>query len=270
MKLRVLIVEDEDLMRREIVSTTSWEDFSCEVAGEAANGVEGEQMIRDLKPDLVITDIRMPGRDGITMLQNTRPPAAMILTGFSDFSYAREAIRLGVCDYIVKPVDTEEFHSALKKITGELLKRKEEERLPSSPFREYMAPLKTDKQDFYINGAIDYIKGNYTGDISLRDAAESIGISESYLSRLFKQKISLTFLEYLRNYRLKKALELMKDQSLRINEIARQTGFRDMSYFSEVFRKQIGMTPSRYLNGFSGSEEPAPPEGSEDPGTGKP
>ena len=267
MKLRVLIVEDEDLMRREIVSTTPWEDFSCEVAGEAANGIEGEEMIRNLKPDLVITDIRMPGRDGIAMLQNTRPPAAMILTGFSDFSYAREAIRLGVCDYIVKPVDTAEFHEALGKITEKLLQnRKKEKRIPS-PFREYMAPLKTDKQDFYIEGAISYIKENYIRDISLRDAAGSIGITESYLSRLFKQKVSQTFLEYLRNYRLKKALELMKDQSLRINEIARQTGFRDMSYFSEVFRKHIGMTPSRYLNGLKGPAEPAVPEGSEDPGT---
>ncbi len=260
MKLSVLIVEDEDLMRREIVSTTPWEEFSCEVAGEAANGIEGEEMIRRLKPDLVITDIRMPGRDGIAMLQNTQPPAAMILTGFSDFSYARDAIRLGVCDYIVKPVDTAEFHESLKKISLELLQKRKEERLTASPFREYMAPMETDKQDFYINRAVSYIEENYGRDISLRDAAGAIGITESYLSRLFKQKVSHTFLEYLRNYRLKKALELMKDQSLRINEIARQTGFRDMSYFSEVFRKHIGMTPSRYLNGFREPEGTAPPE----------
>jgi two-component system response regulator YesN len=270
MKLKVLVVEDEDLMRREIVSTTPWEEFSCEMAGEAANGIEGEEMIRKLEPDLVITDIRMPGQDGIAMLRNTAPPAAVILTGFSDFSYAREAIRLGVCDYIVKPVDTEEFHKALKKISETLLEQKKRESLPASPFREYMAPLKTDKQDFYIDCAIHYIRKHYDSDISLRDAAGSIGISESYLSRLFKQKVSLTFLEYLRNYRLKKALELMKDQSLRINEIARRTGFRDMSYFSEVFRKHVGVTPSRYLNGLKEPESKAPSSGTEDPGTDRP
>jgi len=266
MKLKVLVVEDEELVRNEIVLTTPWERFSCEVIGSADNGLKGEELIRSLHPDIVVTDIRMPGQDGIEMLEKVRPPAALILTGHSDFTYARQAIRLGVKDYIVKPVDDDEFYAALDRISRDLLNRKAEQQsirneatpLPSSPFREYVSPPAGDKQDFYVDSAIEYIKARYSEDISLRDAAEHIGITESYLSRLFRTKTSYSFLEYLRFQRLKRALELMKDQGLRINEIARKSGFRDMSYFSGTFRKYIGVSPSRYLNGLR-REEPAPP-----------
>ena len=256
MKLNVLIVEDEQLMRQEIVQTTPWEQFSCVVVGQAENGVMGEEMILSLKPDLVITDIRMPGQDGMTMLENTNPPAAIILTGFSDFEFAKKAIRLGVRDYILKPIDTKDFHAALEKICKEIHQKKYAQPLPA--FQEYVVPIHTDKQDFYIECAISYIKKNYHKDISLRDASGCIGITESYLSRLFKQKTGYTFLEYLRNHRLKIALELMKDRTVRINEVARKTGFRDMSYFSEVFRKHVGMSPTRFLNGFKTSSSQRP------------
>jgi two-component system response regulator YesN len=211
-------------------------------------------MIRTLTPDLVVTDIRMPGQDGISMLKNAPVPAALILTGHSDFAYAREAIRLGVKDYIVKPVDDEEFFKALKSVSDSLLKEEETHNLPSSPFREYMKPPKMDKQDYYVNSAIEYINENYSRDISLRDASESIGITESYLSRLFRTRTTYSFLEYLRNQRLKKALEMMNNQGVSINEVARMTGFRDMSYFSGVFKKHIGVSPSRYLNGITNKE----------------
>lgn len=251
MKIKVLIVEDEELLRNELILTTPWERFSCEVIGSAKNGMEGEEMIRTLKPDLVVTDIRMPGQDGISMLKNAPVPAALILTGHSDFSYAREAIKLGVKDYIVKPIDDEEFFKALESVSTSFQKKEKSQPLPASPFREYIQPPKMDKQDYYVNSAIDYIKENYSRDISLRDASESIGITESYLSRLFRTKTSYSFLEYLRYHRLKKALEIMNNQGVRINEVARMTGFRDMSYFSGIFRKYIGVSPRQYLNGLT-------------------
>ncbi len=259
MKLKVLVVEDEELVRNEIVLTTPWERFSCEVIGSGDNGLIGEELIRTLKPDIVITDIRMPGQDGIEMLKKITPPAALILTGHSDFNYARQALRLGVKDFIVKPVDDEEFYAALERVSRELLLRDADSKrngvdsavnLPVSLFREWVQPSERDKQDHYVGKAIDYIRENYRKDISLRDASECIGITESYLSRLFRIKTSYSFLEYLRFHRLKRALELIRDQGRRINEIARETGFRDMSYFGRIFRKYIGVSPSDYQNGL--------------------
>lgn len=246
MKLKVLVVEDEELIRNEICLTTPWERFSCEVVGAAVNGLEGEEMFLRLKPDIVVTDIRMPGRDGIEMLRKISPPAALILTGHSDFEYARSAIRLGVRDYILKPVDDREFYEALSRISENLI----EMRRDVLSFREHIGQPEGDRQDYYTDRAVKFIEENFPRQISLFQAAENSGISESYLSRLFKEKTGSSFQDYLRNFRLNKALELMKDRSRRINEIARETGFRDMSYFGTVFRKYTGMSPSEYQRGY--------------------
>jgi len=250
MKLKVLIVEDEELIRNEILLTTPWENFDCEVVGTAENGIAGSDAIVSLKPDIVITDIRMPGLDGIEMLEKTRPPAAIILSGHSEFDYARQAIKLGVKDYILKPVDDEELYASLKRTSEKLL----QEKTAPKPFMEYVPPPDGDKQDFYINRAMEFIGVNYAADISLSDASEHIGITESYLSRLFKSRTGHCFLEYLRSYRIKKALDLMQDQGRRINEVARDTGFRDMSYFSSTFKKIVGLSPSQYQNGIKPRE----------------
>ncbi len=254
MRHTVLIVEDEKLIREEIRLTTPWERFGCEVIAVAENGLEGEQLIRSLAPDIVITDIRMPGQDGIAMLERAMPRAAIILSGYSDFAYAKQAIRLGVQDYILKPVDDEEFYASLKKIT-QLLKQ---QKTAHPRFSEYVRRLEGDKQDFYVEQAVTYIKEQYASDVSLGEIAESIGITESYLSRLFKQKTGYSYVEYLRNTRLHRAMEMLQDQSRRVNEIAYQTGFRDMSYFSSIFKKHFGILPSQYQNGEQ------PPEGISD------
>ena len=247
MKLRVLIVEDEELVRNELLLTTPWERFGCEPVGSAENGMQGEELINALKPDIVITDIRMPGQDGITMLENTMPPAALILSGYSDFHYARKAIRLGVMDYILKPVDDEELYGALEKVSKKL--RDEAQNQPAF-FTDFSRQPDCDKQDFYIKTAIQYIEERYASDISLGEVAGIIGITESYLSRLFKLKTGDSFLAYIRNYRLTVVLEELKDQTKRINEVARDAGFHDMSYFSSQYKKYVGMTPNQYQNGY--------------------
>ena len=243
----VLIVEDEEPMRKELVHTTPWGDFSCRVVGAASNGIEGEEMIRRLSPHIVITDIRMPGQSGLQMLKNAPCSHTVLLTGYSDFDYAREAIKLGVTDYIVKPVDDDELYSVLKGMTDKM--KEEGKKSNLSLFEEYINPPAMDKQEHYVDQAVRYIKSHFQEDISLYELCRTIGITECYMSRLFREKTGYTFLEYLRNHRLTAALELLKDQSLRINEIAQMTGFRDMSYFIAVFRKHIGTTPGRYQNG---------------------
>ncbi len=256
MDLKVLIVEDENLLRSEIVLTTPWEKFSLEVIGEADNGLDGERLINELKPDIVITDIRMPGIDGITMIQKTNPPASIILTGYDEFGYAQKAIKLGVRDFIVKPIDDDEFYSALKKLSKELIKIKEEAKLlidsnyktyTESNFKEFISSTNKDKGTFYIDSAILFIKNNYKEDISLLDIASHVGINESYISSLFKEKTNYCFLEYLMGYRIKKAMELFRSHKLRINEVARESGFQHMSYFSRIFRKHVGVSPSQYI-----------------------
>jgi two-component system response regulator YesN len=263
--IKVVIVEDEKLLRNEIILTTPWEDLGCEIIGETENGIDGVEIICKLKPDIVITDIRMPGMDGITMtahlhnkLKPDEMPEIIILTGHSDFEYAKQAIKLGVKDYLLKPVDDAEFQQTIRRSCCALQKRKENNHIKkqlkklnpvqSGFFKELLIKNNSDTKEHYIYRAIEYIKTNYKSNITISDAAGEIGISGSYLSHIFKERTNYTFLEYLTNYRIKKVLELLKNKELRINEIARETGFSDSSYFSQLFKKYMGITPIDYKN----------------------
>lgn len=119
----VLLVEDEAIIRRGIRNSVPWEEYGCTVVGEAGNGEEGAALIKELLPDIVITDINMPVTDGLSMVSATKDAfgyAAIILTGYSDFEYAREAIKSGVSYYVLKPVSMEEMRAALNRALMEL------------------------------------------------------------------------------------------------------------------------------------------------------
>lgn len=114
--IRVVIVEDEEHLRNELVLTVPWERLGCLVVGDASDGLEGCAMIERTCPDLVLCDIRMPGLDGVAMIKRVQAllppekwPSVVFLSGYDDFSYAQAAVRLGADDYLLKPVDDEEL-----------------------------------------------------------------------------------------------------------------------------------------------------------------
>ena len=115
---RVLLVEDEEIIRKGIRYSVPWEEYGCSVVAEAENGAVGEEKIAELRPDIVITDITMPVKSGLEMITDTREEykyIAIILTGYSEFEYAQQAIRNGVSDYVLKPLDMDEMGAALEK-----------------------------------------------------------------------------------------------------------------------------------------------------------
>jgi len=271
--IKVLLVEDEELLRREISLTTPWEEFGCRLVGEAENGLRGRELILRLRPQLVITDIRMPGMDGLAMLESLKQepgftgfPWVILLTGHDDFVYARKGLQLGVRDYLLKPVDDGEFHGVLERIAGEIRQMEQNPPSPGGPvtedprlfsFREYRREAAADGKENYVSRAVEYIRDHHREDISVSLVAEALGITDSYLSRLFRQKTSYTFLEYLTLCRLQTAVSLMKRPDLRINEIADRSGFRDAGYFSRIFRKTTGLSPARYKAELLNRTEPS-------------
>lgn len=121
---KVLIVEDEDIIRKGLLFMVNWQDADCVVVGEAADGLEGLEKIRDTSPDIVVVDINMPVKDGLSMLEDSIEEYgydAIIVSGYSDFEYARKAIRLGVTEYLLKPVNFNELYDALGKIKAKQL-----------------------------------------------------------------------------------------------------------------------------------------------------
>ncbi|WP_270167304.1 response regulator transcription factor [Paenibacillus sp. SYP-B4298] len=129
----VVIVDDEQFVRKGLVKMMDWEALGFHVIGEADNGEDAFAIIRANKPDLVVTDIRMPAMDGLELIQAVAEDGLdtefIIISGYNDFRYAQRAIRFGVMDYVLKPVDKEDMTEILNKLRGKLEeKRREQER----------------------------------------------------------------------------------------------------------------------------------------------
>ncbi len=248
MSYTVVFVEDEQIVREEIVTSIRWELLGLELVGTAADGLEGEQLIKRVEPDIVITDIRLPAQDGLTMLSHCPVNHAIILTGHTDFNYMKTAIRLGVFDYLLKPVDDEELEETL----AALAKKIQEEDTDVEKLREnsgsstFLIDLPKVVNNHVIDATIAYITQSFAEPVGLQEAAAYLDISESHLSRLFKEVTGLNFLQYLNAYRVNKSVELMKDPKMNISEIATNCGFPTPGYFAKIFKRFTTKTPTQF------------------------
>lgn len=241
--MKVLVVEDEEMIRKGIVLAVDWAAMDCVVVGEAANGVEALEAVERLNPSLIITDLKMPRMDGIEMLRCLRDRGnhvyVIILTAYDSFTYAQSALRLGAVDFLLKPFhdgDLEQAVTALRRRMGGA--EREEPALPG---------LKKGDKSKYVLEAMDYIGKHYQDpNISISDIALDLGISEGHLSRTFKKETDYTLLNYLTRYRIHKAMELLRDCRVKVYEVAAQVGYRDITYFSATFKRVTGVTPSEY------------------------
>ena len=242
--LKVLIVDDEVLVRRGIVLGVDWAAMGCVVVGEAANGEEGLAAVERYSPNLIITDVRMPKMDGIEMMNRLREKGCrahvIVLTAYSDFSYARSALQFGADDYLLKPFRDQELTAAIDKV-----RRKEREQTSLTP-QETLPLVKGDKSK-YVLQALEYIAGHYADqDISITTIASHLGVSEGHLSHVFKKETSYTIISYLTQYRIHTAMKLLQDCRYKVYEVAELVGYRDVAYFGSTFKRLAGVSPSEY------------------------
>ena len=147
--IRVLIVEDEEIIRKGLINTIDWIEKDCNIVGEAINGLDGLEKIRELKPDLVITDIKMPNLNGLEMIKRCQSEnivfESILLTSYGEFEYAKEGINIGVVEYLLKPLDEELLYKALDKVKQKLENKKNLEVL------EKVSKTKEELEFFNIN-----------------------------------------------------------------------------------------------------------------------
>lgn len=247
--LKVVLVEDEPLVRQGLALAVDWASMGCVVAGEAGDGEEGCRVIRAVQPDFVLTDVRMPKLDGISMIARLRQEGCaaefVILTAYSDFEYAHSALKLGVTDYLLKPFeDDSELEAAVEKIRRRLAQRASG--APGGEAGLFRFDLDKGAKSKYVEEAVDYIRKNYASRITINSCAEAISLSEGYLSRLFRKETGYTFNAYLAAYRIHVAMRLLRDHHMKVYEVAPQVGYTDTAYFSTQFKKAVGISPSEY------------------------
>ena len=253
---RVLLVEDEEIIRKGIRYSVPWEECGCSVVGEAEKGAVGEEKIAELQPDIVITDITMPVKNGLEMIADTREKfnyIAIILTGYSEFEYAQQAIRNGVSDYVLKPLDMDEMRTALEKAVrlagdNQYLQQREDE-AEAVRRRTALPPLSEDKvTDPLVLRIVAYLKENYQSKITLADLQEQFHYSERYINQKFQKELGTTVIDYLNRCRIQNALELIRKGKLPISQIGWECGIGEYKYFNHVFKKYIGCSVREYQN----------------------
>ena len=242
--LKILVVDDEAVVRRGIVLGIDWAARGCVLAGEASNGEEGLAAVERYSPSLIITDVRMPRMDGIEMLSKLRERGCrahvILLTAYSDFAYAQSALRLGADDYLLKPFRNEELIAAVDKV-----RQKERELTDLSPADSL--PLAKGDKSKYVLQALQYIAAHYADeDISITAIAQHLQVSEGHLSHVFKKETSYTIISYLTQYRVHTAMKLLQDCRYKVYEVAEMVGYRDVAYFGSTFKKLVGVSPSEY------------------------
>lgn len=233
------MVDDEIMIREGFKRLFDWQEHDCEVVGEAADGIEAINQIDSLQPDIVIMDINIPMMSGLEVIRLSRMKypriAFVVVSGYDDFHYCQQAIRLKIADYILKPVNYEEFGDVIDNLKVALYQQ-----------QSLAASAEEAKEERVIFSITRYIQQHLSEDISLRYLAEQFHMNPQYISQLFKNEIGVNFLAYLTSIRMEKAKSLLLTTAIPVTEIAEAVGFHDYRVFSKTFKKVEKMTPTQY------------------------
>lgn len=244
---KVCVIEDEIILRKGLIASIDWGDLNCEVVGEAGNGKEGIKLIEKEKPDLIILDINMPIMDGLEMI--SKLPANMfafiIVSGHSEFSYAKRAIRYDVSEYLLKPLDHELLEEAIERAIEDLEMRRYFISRESENKKESFHILDLDKKvdSITLSVALDYIASHYHEKLTMEDLKQVTQKSSTSISNRFQSHLNLSFNDYLTRYRMQRAVNLIKELKYHLYEVGEQVGFSDYKYFNQVFKKVVGVSP---------------------------
>ena len=270
--IRLLIADDERLEQDALVGMVNHR-FEHEVVLETAeNGRKAADTAILWGADLILMDIEMPGMSGLDAARAVlaqRPGCRVIfVTAYSLFQYAHEAVHLGACEYLLKPVDPDELEASIRRAMRQIeTERKLEALAPVQPEpEEPAAPAAGAKEEENSQSALimahvrRYLEDNYMFDLSLDSVSEILHISPAYLSAQFKKYQKMNFLDCLTELRINAARELLKDPFRSSAEVASMVGYEDASYFARAFKKRTGETPTQYRKRISRETREHPEE----------
>ena len=232
--MNLLIADDENLELK-VLEKTVKKYFVDELEiFTAGNGRKASQICDEVRPDIALLDIEMPGMNGIELAKYIKEKNTeciiIFITAYDRFDYAIEAMHIKAFDYLLKPWKEERLCELI-----------------STAIENVRSMQKTDSIVHSQKDVIkDYIDRNYKKDISAKDVAGILGYSDVYFSKVFKQLFDDNFINYLTKIRIDRAKLLLKDVSFNIKEVGKSVGYADSNYFTKVFKRSVGMSPSEY------------------------
>ncbi len=237
--MKILIADDERTIRNGLAGLIRNWFPSWEIAGLAENGKQALRIATQEKPQIALVDINMPEMNGLEMIEKLRSilpnTLVVILSGYDQFAYAQQGIRLGILDYLLKPVDREQLFMVLREAEERVAKQSVER------IEELADELSLAQQARVL------LEASFTDpETSLNQVAACLHMSASSLTRSMQKELGMSFGEYLTALRIEKASCLLANTEQKMYEIAENCGYGSQHYFSRVFRKQRGETPQTY------------------------
>lgn len=236
--MTVLIVDDERYMIEYMKTLVDWSAYGFDRVLTAGGGSLARDLILEYRPELLITDIKMPKVSGIDLSalidENEYRTKVIVISGYSEFEYAKQALRYGVAEYLVKPVLKADFVEALERILQRNFDREEALGKEGGEKYETIAFLK------------EYINGHFDQNLSLDALGEVVHLHPAYLSKIFKEVTDVNLSGYITDVRMQKAAELLEKNDLKVNEVMKRLGYQKSQYFSKLFKEKFGVTPKEY------------------------
>ncbi len=246
---KVLLVDDEFYIINSLKHRINWTEYGFEIMDDAKNGQEAYEKIKRYQPDLVLADINMPIMNGLELIgkisQEMPNIKFIVVSGYTEFQYAKEAMNYGAIGYCNKPFDDDELIELLIRADKELKRNKNAEDYEHNESRPN--PSYGTVKNVTFRSILNYIDDNYlNGYISVKEISDNFHLSENYISQLFKKEMNISFTDYTTNKRMEYACRLLKNSDAPISEVANQSGYYDYFHFAKVFKKKTGYTPTDY------------------------
>jgi two-component system response regulator YesN len=262
--LKVLMVEDEVLTREGMKQCIPWESLGIQEVYTAEDGEEGLEKALEIRPDIIMADVRMPRMDGISMAFEIRKKLKncrfIFISGYCDKEYLKSAIQLSAVNYIEKPIEPEEVVEALKKSILQLEEEKRRQAVWEDYQKRFQGVLEevpeedlipaSWQQSMHMADKIEhYIQDHFSDmNLSLTMMSDHFGLTKQYLCWLYKKEKNETINQYIIKTRLKWAKEYMRrNPFVKIKNVAARAGFADSSYFIKIYKKYEQITPADFL-----------------------
>lgn len=246
----IILIDDEIIAVNALKRRVNWEKYNVKNIFIANSMEQAQKIFRKEKIDFILCDIEMPHGSGLELFEWVKiyyPSTECIyVTCHPDFDYVRKAMQLGSVDYILKPIDYAELDQVLNKLIVRLKRKKDNHAIPERIVQKIAEQEASKKQHDVVHAAKKYILEHIQDTFYVEDIANAVHINPQYLMRLFKKEEGISILEFITEERIALAKEILSTTDIPINRVADSVGYGNYSYFTKLFKRSTGLTPTEY------------------------
>ena len=247
--MNVILVDDEEVAVNALKRRVDWNKYGIDEVYIAFSMKEAQSVFQEKVVDIMLSDIEMPQGNGLELFEWVKSyyprVECVYVTCHPEFDYMRKALQLGSADYVLKPIDYEELDRVLSQVVERVRRQRRIESIPAEIMKKTSGEEVRAKNDV-VGTVKQYVREHIQEDIYIADLAGQVYLNEQYLMRTFKKTTGISILEFITGERLWLAKELLTNTDYPINRVADMVGYGNYSYFTKIFKRNIGVTPQAY------------------------